>query len=311
MRLLAWVLVYAVLLVWAADVQQLAVVMVLLFSFLLYRSIRHRLGRRSTALCSLGLGMGLLGLAVAALSPGAAIRFAREATTWWPSAYFYSPVAWEDVSLVQKLYLGVVSTVDRYLYPLLGGNPLLEGNICLLLCVGSLVALQGVRKRGRARRALMMFGIASIALLVLVPEVSKHAAKLSGVPILWHLFTRPLYDGGETRLILSLCEFALLCTTVALMVFGLSGKRRTAALFLFIAGAASRGVMAFSPTLFASGNRTFFFLDLALLSIVFLAVMELRDAKPQWRCAAIGILGAAAALSCSSTSMAMLMTTAA
>ena len=63
------------------------------------------------------------------------------------------------------------------------------------------------------------------------------------------------------------------------MIFKTFGKEQLFPLVLFIAGFMSRLAVGFSPTIFASGSRTAFFLYITIITVTLMLIKKLFDEK--------------------------------
>lgn len=192
------------------------------------------------------------GVALVLLCPGNSIRLASEVQTWWPS--------FSSLGLVNKISLGLGSTMGEYL----------SGTRPLILVFAIILSASILEKRG-----VCLASLTSLILpfaLILISEMLRRGLLVDS-PL--SALTLPNYGGEEMGRTLP----AVSAIFIALIVF--EGFLAYEASWKFVAfigvgglGLATRVAMGLSPTLFASGSRTFLFCDFALIG---LSLMLLSD----------------------------------
>ena len=177
-------------------------------------------------------------------APGNRLRFASEITTWYPE--------FTSLSIVFKIYLGIAATLYNYI---LTPNPI---SLFLLFCI--FIHKYRSLQESLARMLLLFSVVALHGFFVLSPSVAfqkensvylKDFSSIAALPCFYFVVS------------------ILCCAYVVYQCCQLLRDRdlRAKALLIFGAGLASRFVMGLSPTLFASGERTFLFCDFALLAL--------------------------------------------
>lgn len=228
---------------YAVSMELLAAVLVpFLIVSIIYGIVRHRN-------VSILIGMAFIafaGIVLALLCPGNSARLAQETQTWWPSFAEFGPI--------RKVLLGFETTVVAYLY---------DGRILMLvLSVALAVAIFCSTRRTTAR----VLSLIPPCLFLLLPELNRRGVAIWPWPL--SLLSKPdLTDGipKESTLLISIVLIGIMLWES----FELYGHSWRFIGFLTIGGAgiATRIAMGLSPTLFASGPRTFLFLDFAMIAL--------------------------------------------
>lgn len=194
--------------------------------------------QRSVGLYAAWLIISIAGIVFALTCPGNAVRAVSEVGTWWP--------AYDQLSFAGKIANGLEATTDRYLF----------GRSTLLLFM-TLVLVITVWNESCSWR-IRLAAVGSLAIQLIIPELVRRGylvqPALNGEPVVLAI------------LVVGLLPF-LLDLIVLVSLFGkttLAGFVATLCCGAF----ASRMVLAFSPTLFASSYRTFIFLDYSLIFVV-------------------------------------------
>lgn len=242
--------------IFVANLEQGAVLLCLLSACFVF------LGRKKSRCCYLyiaELAIGIAGILFALTCPGNGARAASEVGNWWP--------AFEQLSLAGKIANGLEATTDRYLF---GGCSL------LLILTSVLMVVTWNQHRSWGFKAMITL---SLIIQFAVPELVRRG-----------LLVRPVLNGEPV--VLSILVLGALA--FALVFICLMGAFRKSRLALFVAilccaAFASRMVLAFSPTLYASVSRTFIFLDYSIILVIaiLLARFKLKDG---WGCALYSML---------------------
>lgn len=195
-------------------------------------------------------------------SPGAAVRSAGEAATAYP--------AFPGLSLLQKLCGGFINLLSHQLF--------FVQMISILLLAFLSFALLRLRKQKWLSFLLGM--INGINAFLCVPFNIHMAATRGGFQWL-----NTAFSGGrmDWTAIFSVCLGALCILACALLSLALLIARRdtvSAGVFLCVTAAyASAMTMSFSPTIYASGQRVFFYTDILLLAACGLLYCTLPQTK--------------------------------
>ncbi|MDR3314841.1 MAG: hypothetical protein LBS96_10390 [Oscillospiraceae bacterium] len=245
---------------YAVNMQQLVVVLVPLLLLLWLRGVaRFQMRRQKAAyalavLAHVALALGGAGFVFWRSLTGENARMAREAARYFPD--------FAALSLLQKAELGISSTFQG-----LAASLSLPAAAFLAFCVYLFFAV---------RRSALPKWRQWLALVPALLVVALVLATLCGAAPGLHLVNYKMQKAAYHSAFAADALFCLLLGLVAFTLHGLLQTRpaRLQALLALALGLASRCMMGFSPTVWASGYRTFFLLLLALLLCVFLVQRE-------------------------------------
>ena len=95
-----------------------------------------------------------------------------------------------------------------------------------------------------------------------------------------HVFTyKGIPSAVTASTVLAILISIYLILSSCWMIFKTFGKEQLFPLILFIAGFMSRLAVGFSPTIFASGSRTAFFLYITIITVTLMLIKKLFDEK--------------------------------
>lgn len=239
----------------AANVEQMTILLLLVVGALctvdLLRS--HRLN----AFVISQLVLILASFAFILASPGNANRSIQEVRNHWPDkVHFAQALEYSDLSLVHKLFIAGASTLDQYLL-----SP--SWITCALTVMLSVAIWQKAFTRNGIKRAASL-AVATVPLVLLMLQLPAKTKRHSQLRFLsYHYF-----DFTDGRILLTVCQL-IVCLLIIVELYWLYGKSNgfLAAIFILAAGFATRMAMGFSPTIFASSTRTFFFMDMCLIFV--------------------------------------------
>ena len=206
--------------------------------------------------------------------PGNSLRFAAEASYWYPQYLHYG--------ILEKIYLGIVPTFalllqEKIIFPL----------FYLILTVSLLV-----RVKDRYLRYFLYFNIVFILFLVVFKtfmdisligltfhSLSSFAPPFDAVtgslPVLRHALAVMSYKTvAEINVPAILISVYLLVSSCWMLFKVFDGFNFV---ILFMAGFMSKFITAFSPTIFASGPRTLMFFYFILIGIILRLIVKLFD----------------------------------
>lgn len=263
---------YLIALVYAVNNEQLMVAVGLSYGlFFLYRLFTRR---KIEVFVLLGGGISLASLAVALWSPGNAARKAAEILNWFP--------AFDQLSILKKVEMAFASTFFQFFFNIDG---------IFLALTFLIMVLMWKRFRNPADRILgaIPFGIISFfgyfykgAKVVLAFLENTDRAELI------HVIRRPAIDYGT---VLNL-DYGMLVPAYILVLIGagsilyclyriFEGRSRLRLVLAVLGtGLLTRLLMGLSPTLFASGLRTFLTLYCCLIFVDLLLFQEVVQSFP-------------------------------
>lgn len=176
---------------------------------------------------------------------------------------------WYMLSAVDKLYQGFINLYAH----------IVDKNAVLMSILTGLTFFHICRKK----KDKFIKGIAIIPFVYFIMSAFIKIGVFNGATIeLLYKFDIYKYEAisNKMQLIPFVAVTAVLLTEayLLLVVFGRNIERLCAFLF-YGAGFASALMLAFSPTIFASGNRIFFLLDMFLIVIIGLLLYQKRDCE--------------------------------
>ncbi len=211
------------------------------------------------------------------MCPGISIRFEREVQQWWPD--------YAAVGFGQKVQLAFSSTLSHYVFT--------RNVVFIAFCIMLYFAIK-VQYRSIIYRVIgiipllvsLFFGLGESRLAKII-DISKwnyynHAPGMISKENFRNLYT---YEP------LILLAVLVICILIGMyLCFKDDLHKLFLSLSILLLGFATRGVMAFSPTLWVSGTRTFIFLYFSLLICTFLFYQKIKTVKDKKEPIVIGLL---------------------
>lgn len=241
--------------VFAANAEQMAL---LLFGytliFIMYIKIRYK---KWSVFVLLHFAISALSLLFIVTCPGNTVRSAEEALNWWPdSVHYISNVPFDDLSFFEKAWLGITTTLDRYLYH--------ANSIMCCFAVVIFVSIAICYRRRSSKWKVVVTGITSF-LIVLRYFVSYIESYLPNwlIPYLNH----SSYQITAGRIILLFLQLVF-CLTIFLEIYWLYSSwslNYFTSILIPLSGFLSAVIMGYSPTVFASGARVYIYMDVSLI----------------------------------------------
>ncbi len=219
-----------------------------------------------------GIALSMGSLAFALTAPGNGMRMAAETLNWMPD--------FPTFSLMDKLRIGIVSTVEHYL-----SIP----NVVLLLFL-LLIAIQVFRESSSLKKRLV--GVLPIIIQVACGtyfSVEKlfitRAFKYSAPDI--KNFSGTLFQG------MMIASFLILILCIAASLFWILRDNKKVFFYLLALGTglSTRLSLSFSPTVLASGTRTYMLVYFVLLGMIFLLWKRGLSKKTEYILLCIAFLG--------------------
>lgn len=197
----------------------------------------------------------------ALLSPGNGVRMGDETAVWFAD--------YGRITFVQKLEIGISSAGYELFY---------SGNLCFLVLSGILFWL--VWKKYQDWEYQVIAGVPFISCLIMGPFYSLVSVSLPGLEkwknALTSYGTITVENYTEWFYYLPLIGICLEigCLLVTFYLVFENGWRTWAMCVIFLIGYASRVVLGFSPTVWASSYRTYLFLYMAVIVLVVFGYQE-------------------------------------
>lgn len=236
--------------------------------------------------------------------PGNAARSAYETEYWWPNSDSAAPFdIYANFGLLEKIYIGFTTTMDGYLYGYFAGICMLPACYALFLCVRLFTTKSPV--------ALKALSLVPLTVLWFVPL--SGFAHIAWPEALAPFLTRPIFDASFTRTVVSVVELLVVVilaigTVVVFNSYDFAGNSGAGLdansgvgssdsssassassasfmgwILLGVLGVcfASRLVLGFSPTVFASGYRVNLFLDTAFILLSVILCSRVKKSVPK------------------------------
>ncbi len=252
--------------IYALDQQQMAVVALCLCFVMLWVQ-RKEMKPSSIVITLFTLARILLHL----VWPGNILRTASETSSKFPD--------FDTLSLFDKIQMGVSTTFSKVF---------LEGHLIFLI-VGVCLAIVVFQKyKDLAHRLIALFPNFFFLLWGPVRSlVSNYASGVSGAlsstlynwdedySALYGMVNPDNYFSGKVYVLLFLCGLAAICMVVS--VVAIFGINNTGILYtvILIAGFASRFMIGFTPTIYASASRTSIYMYFACIVLIIALVKEM------------------------------------
>ena len=227
---------FAIATIYASNQEQMAGILFLVYTFFLIYIIKNK---NQKPILFIIYAIILLNLMLIMVCPGNLNRKIQE-ETWYPE--------YSETSLPVKLSQGLTSMMD---YVIGNGRILFYGFIALIT-----YTMWRTSKDIKYR----LLGMSPIILVVIFDEVTRNLK--------------------EPNVIFKTCIYALILISIGICLYYILCKKKEkdmknfTPLLIYIVGILSRYVMAFSPTIYASGERTSFFW---YISISILTILLFRD----------------------------------
>lgn len=283
--------------IFAANMEQMGAI---LFGVYLLCGIYFLVARRRwERFYVLMLGCILLSILFTLASPGNNIRYMAEAQRVFPT--------FQDLNLFQKLEMGFIECSHYYLA---AGH---EQVSYLFPMLTGILLMEMASRRQRTGVYILQFltALSPFAFYWVIGHLGKyllyHNYLTRGLNIIGVLgLNRQLPGEGnfDAHLVgLQVITYLFCLGCVALTIFFLHGKSRETILQLLILGTGflSRVIMGFSPTLYASGDRTAIFASAAILIVTLRNIQIYLRSKPKVIWKIVLTLYMAANVSCNLT----------
>lgn len=283
---------YFIALVYACNQEQMAAILLACFLIFFVYSIKKKKLNVATVLYVIVTIASILFILTC---PGNKVRNVGEIAYWYPN--------YATFDLLDKLQLAITSAM-RYL--------ILNGNI--LFIVFSLFLLIQVMKNQKDNfyrwiAAIPLVG--SLIFNVLLPVVTVFVPSIQDLVAIY-LRNELIINGMNfTSIIQYLMLFVyliILCSILISLYLAFKNTYKSIlAIFIYVLSFGSRFIMGFSPTVFASVDRTHTFLYVGLIMLILLCIKELIDKKHLSKMTIYNVLGGAATIQIISTVMYMIL----
>lgn len=246
-------------LLFAANQEQFCVALLAILAAGIVKTVCAH--RRMPWLCLAQLMLTILSLVVIALCPGNKVRYQSELSYWFPG--------YEALSLLNKIELGFSSTG----YTLVMQNNVIFAGFALLLAT-----LVWIKRKDVLSRAIGAAPAAAVLLMGFFPDtLERFLPHIGRMRMALQEIEAGAAIGSVGTMVPNVFLGALfLCVVFGLLV-ALDREKGAAAVYVLCIGMATRMMMGFSPTIWASGERTFVPLYTVLIALAGLILREIGD----------------------------------
>lgn len=223
--------------IYASNQEQMAGILFLVYTFFLIYIIKNK---KQKPILFIIYAIILLNLILIMICPGNVNRKIQEEETWYPE--------YSETSLSSKLAQGLTSMMY---YVIEKGSIQYFGFIALITYI-MWVTNKDIKYK--------LIGMSPIILVVIFDEITRNI--------------------NQPNIVLKLLIYLLILISIGICLYYIFCKKKEKSiinftpLLIYIVGIISRYVMAFSPTIYASGERTSFFW---YISISILIILLFRD----------------------------------
>lgn len=230
--------------IYACNQEQMAGIMFLIYTYFMIYLIKNK---KCKPIAFIMYIIILVSLVFILTCPGNANRKISEEKTWYPN--------FSDTSIIIKLEQGLTSMMD---YVIKDERAIFVGFVLLIAYI-MLKSNKGLQYK--------VLGVSPIILDVLFGE---------------YLRIFPQYADTKYGITLTIkfLVYALILFNILLCLYNIfcKGKEKSllnySPIFIYLVGIVSRYIMAFSPTIYASGERTAFFWYLSIIVLIILLLKE-------------------------------------
>lgn len=212
----------------------------------------------------------ILSLCFILFCPGNARRTIMETEKYFP--------VFEELTVIQKLCMGFLVNARHYIAE--AGRPLF-----LVLNTTLVIGVIIKKKKNPLRWVIACFPILSILLLEILKALSLAGLWKKGLRLLEVIWNNNSIAAAsifkEEFILIQILYYLVVLLCVIISIYWIHGRSFETLLELIIiaAGFMSRFMIGFSPTIYASGDRTALFASVALLIIVMRNIQGMRHPK--------------------------------
>lgn len=192
--------------------------------------------------------------------PGNEVRTTAEIGTWYPE--------YVNLGFLSKVYLGIVPTI----------NVLLQNQLLIFLAVSILAIATFIYAKYNFSKAIAGISMIFISGLTIFKQLLINIFPTFNY--IFEVFNFQSMPDFSHRY--SYLPFVLSCILIGLIIYMLLvifKSKKLLPIIIFLAGIASRFILGFSPTVFASGTRTAYMLYMAIIAVILFVVYKLIDEK--------------------------------
>lgn len=253
------ILISVLLIMFAANEEIMCAVLLVVFPLLAYNEKKYK------KQCLILEGIVVLEMLWTMFCPGNQGRSLAEQSRWF--------VDFSSLSIIKKMDLGFSTTMREYL-----------GSVNMIFIVlSTIICILGIKKT----KNILARGITSVPLVAAVLGLVLEKIYLkSNLLTEWYnspgrYGTVSMYNYNEIKTYLPLFLYVFVggCVLLSILIIGENTREACALVIVMLIGVASRCAMGFSPTVWASGNRTFSILYFIFLFSILAGIKKML----QWK----------------------------
>lgn len=203
----------------------------------------------------------ILSLVIIIVCPGNAVRKTSEVASAYPD--------FESLSIIDKLGLGVTSTVTELIA---------NANVVFVIFTFVLAVIVCNLYKDNLIRGVSLIPFMSVMVFGVLKDIFTRMFPYFDMYRNIITQNRPMVSAGNftelTNFVPIIMSFMILGSVVLCLMLVFKKLKNSLATFIFIVGFGTRCAMAFSPTIFASTNRTFIFMEFAMIICTLLLIQE-------------------------------------
>ena len=203
----------------------------------------------------------ILSLVIIVICPGNTVRKTSEIGSAYPD--------FGALSLLDKLTLGVTSTVTELIA---------NANIVFLVFAITITVLVFNLYKDKLIRAVSLVPLLSILSFSVLKDIITRIFPYFDMFRNIIIQNKPMVSADNFTILTNslpiVLSFLILGSIVLCLLLIFKKLKNSLATFVFIVGFGTRCAMAFSPTIFASTNRTFIFMEFAMIICTLLMIQE-------------------------------------
>lgn len=254
-------ILYFLAMIYATNLEQMCVILLILY--FVFTCYVFYLNRKLNWFLLSGIIINLASLMFIFTCPGNANRKASEIVTWFPE--------YSNLSLFRKIEMGYSSTLFEFI---------MRPNLMFLCFAALLVICVFLKQKSIFYRFISLIPLmCNFIFCFFIKLFGKHFPGLSEIK---HSLTQ--YGTGlslEPATWIPDIILSLVCVSILISVYVIFEDKKMAMLTIFILllGFASRMMMSFSPTIWASGTRTFIYMYISILICSIILFQQLLEYK--------------------------------
>lgn len=251
---------YVISLLFACNQEQMCAIV---FSFYLLFVFYFFVKNKNNAFLWVMLFLSICSLLFILTCPGNGVRSIQETATWYPE--------FQNFNLIQKLALGLLSTISFTIFDLKLPFLVLSCMLFFLL----------YRHKNVFVRLNAFFPVFVLGVFQFFPNVSSELFSFLAIfsSNMQKYMTQVVYVSFDFSFLLGIFFSVFLILSIAISIYFVlredEGNAKYFMPLIYLAGVASRCILGFSSTLYASGERTFLFYHFGMiLCIMYFCVFK-------------------------------------